>query len=87
MNLKLGIAADIGLFLALIGLQHAGIVAHDPVTLVTLGDLSKPQALLAAAGLLVIAGLALRKIPGVIIIGVLGATLIAVAFGLETWHA
>ena len=79
MNLKLGIAAGIGLFLALIGLQHAGIVAHDPVTLVTLGDLSKPQALLAAAGFLVIAGLALRKIPGAIIIGVLGVTLIAVA--------
>jgi AGZA family xanthine/uracil permease-like MFS transporter len=50
LSLKLGIAAGIGLFLALIGLQNAGIVADDPVTLVTLGDLSKPQALLAAAG-------------------------------------
>jgi AGZA family xanthine/uracil permease-like MFS transporter len=86
MNLKLGIAAGIGLFLALIGLQNAGIVADDPVTLVTLGDLSKPQALLAAAGFLVIAGLASRKVPGAIIIGVLGVTLIAVAFGLEPWH-
>jgi AGZA family xanthine/uracil permease-like MFS transporter len=28
----------------------------------------------------------LRKIPGAIIIGVLGVTLIAVAFGLEPWH-
>jgi adenine/guanine/hypoxanthine permease len=86
MNLKLGIAAGIGLFLALIGLQNAGIVASDPVTLVTLGDLSKPQALLAAAGFLVIAGLASRRIPGAIIIGVLGVTLLAVAFGLEPWH-
>jgi adenine/guanine/hypoxanthine permease len=86
MNLKLGIAAGIGLFLALIGLQNAGIVADDPVTLVTLGDLGKPQALLAAAGFLVIAGLAARKVPGGIIIGVLGVTLIAVAFGLEPWH-
>jgi adenine/guanine/hypoxanthine permease len=86
MNLKLGIAAGIGLFLALIGLQNAGIVADDPVTLVTLGDPGKPQALLAAAGFLVIAGLAARKVPGGIIIGVLGVTLIAVAFGLEPWH-
>jgi AGZA family xanthine/uracil permease-like MFS transporter len=86
MNLKLGIAAGIGLFLALIGLPNAGIVADDPVTLVTLGDLSKPQALLAAVGFLVIAGLAARKVPGAIIIGVLGMTLIAVAFGLEPWH-
>jgi AGZA family xanthine/uracil permease-like MFS transporter len=86
MNLKLGIAAGIGLFLALIGLQNAGIIANDPVTLVTLGDLSKPQALLAAAGFLVIAGLASRRIPGAIIIGVLGVTLLAVVFGLEPWH-
>jgi AGZA family xanthine/uracil permease-like MFS transporter len=42
MSLKLGIAAGIGFFLALIGLQNAGTVADHPVTLVTLGDLSKP---------------------------------------------
>jgi AGZA family xanthine/uracil permease-like MFS transporter len=86
MNLKLGIAAGIGLFLALIGLQNAGIVAADPLTLVTLGDLSKPHTLLAAAGFLAIAGLAARKVPGAIIIGVLAVTLLAVAFGLEPWH-
>ena len=86
MNLKLGIAAGIGLFLALIGLQNAGLIADDPTTLVTLGDLSKPQALLAAAGFLLIAGLAVRKVPGAIIIGVLAVTLIAVAAGLEPWH-
>jgi adenine/guanine/hypoxanthine permease len=50
LNLKLGIAAGIGFFLALIGLQNAGIITDDATTLVTLGDLSKPQALLAAAG-------------------------------------
>jgi adenine/guanine/hypoxanthine permease len=49
VSLKLGIAAGIGFFLALIALQNAGIVADDPVTLVRLGDLSKPQAWLAAA--------------------------------------
>jgi len=87
MNLKLGIAAGIGLFLALIDLQHAGMWLTTPSLSSPLGDLSKTQALLAAAGFLVIAGLALRKIPGAIIIGVLGVTLIAVAFGLETWHA
>ncbi len=85
-NLKIGIAAGIGLFLALIALQNAGIVAHDPLTLVTLGDLSKPQALLAAGGFLVIAALAVRKVPGAIIIGVLAVTVIAVLSGLEPWH-
>jgi AGZA family xanthine/uracil permease-like MFS transporter len=32
MNLKLGIAAGIGLFLALVGFQNAGIVTGDPST-------------------------------------------------------
>lgn len=38
LNLKLGIAAGIGLFLALIGLQNAGLVAADATTLVKLGE-------------------------------------------------
>lgn len=86
MSLKLGIAAGIGFFLALIALQNAGMIAADPATLVTLGDLTKPQAWLAATGFLVIAGLAIRKIPGAIIFGVLAVTVAAVALGLETWH-
>ena len=86
ISLKLGIAAGIGFFLALIALQNAGIVADDPVTLVRLGDLSKPQAWLAAAGFLLIAGLAVRKIPGAIILGVLAVTVAAVALGLEPWR-
>ncbi len=86
MNLKLGIAAGIGFFLALVGLQNAGVVAADPTTLVTLGDLSQPHALLAAAGFLVIAGLAVRKVPGAIIIGVLLVTFAAVALGLQPWQ-
>ncbi len=86
MNLKLGIAAGIGLFLALIGLQNAGLVASDPTTLVKLGDLSEAKVLLAIAGFLVIAGLAARKVPGAIIFGVLAVTLAAVWLGLEPWQ-
>lgn len=86
MSLKLGIAAGIGFFLGIIALQNAGIIADDPTTLVKLGDLSKPQAWLAAAGFLLIAGLAVRKVPGAIIFGVLAVTLAAVALGLEPWH-
>ena len=86
LNLKLGIAAGIGLFLALIGLQHAGIVASDPTTIVTLGDLANAKALLAILGFLAIAGLASRKVPGAIIFGVIAVTLAAVWLGLEPWH-
>jgi AGZA family xanthine/uracil permease-like MFS transporter len=86
MSLKLGIAAGIGFFLALIALENAGIVAADATTLVTLGDLSRPQAWLAAAGFLMVAALAVRRVPGAIIIGVLVVTVAAVALGLEPWH-
>ncbi|MBM3545019.1 MAG: NCS2 family permease [Alphaproteobacteria bacterium] len=86
MNLKLGIAAGIGLFLALIGLQNAGIVAADPVTLVTLGDLGKPQAMLAVAGFFLIAALSVRNVTGAIIIGVLVVTAAAVLLGLDPWQ-
>jgi AGZA family xanthine/uracil permease-like MFS transporter len=86
MNLKLGIAAGIGLFLALIGLQNAGIIADDPVTLVTLGDLGKPQAWLAVAGFFLIAALSVRNVTGAIIIGVLSVTAAAVLAGLDPWH-
>jgi AGZA family xanthine/uracil permease-like MFS transporter len=85
-NLKLGIAAGIGFFLALIGLQNAGMVTGDPETLVKLGDVSQAQFLLAAAGFLLIAGLAVQKIPGAIIIGIFAVTLAAVGLGLEPWH-
>ena len=86
MSLKLGIAAGIGFFLAIIALQNAGLIASDPATLLRLGDLSRPQTWLAAAGFFVIAGLAVRKIPGAIIVGVLSVTLASVFLGLEPWH-
>jgi AGZA family xanthine/uracil permease-like MFS transporter len=86
MNLKLGIAAGIGLFLALVGFQNAGMITADPSTLVKLGDISQAQVLLAAAGFMLIAGLAAQRIPGAIIIGVLAVTFLAVIFGLQSFE-
>ena len=45
-NLKYGITAGIGLFIAFIGLQGAGVVVNDESTLLALGDFSKPQVVL-----------------------------------------
>jgi len=53
--LKRAIAIGIGLFLAFIGFQNMGLVAAHPVTLVTVGDLSKPAVLMSLAGLVVMA--------------------------------
>ena len=80
--LKLAIASGIGLFVALIGLKEAGLVAADPATLVKLGPLTAKPVLLALAGLAVTAGLMARKVPGAILIGMLATAALGVPLGL-----
>ena len=79
------VAAGIGMFLALIGLRNAGIIVPDDATMVSLGDLSSPNVLLAIGGLLLIATLESRRVPGAVLIGVLTASAIAMATGLSVW--
>lgn len=81
-SLKFAISAGIGLFLAIIGLKNAGIIAAHPATFVTLGDLHQPGPILAALGFILIVALEQRKVPGAIIIGILAVTVAAVAMGL-----
>ena len=85
-SLKIAISAGIGLFLAIIALKNAGIVVDHPATLVTLGDLKKPEPLMAAAGFVVIAVLTARRVPGAIIIAILGVTGIGVGLGYSENH-
>ncbi len=75
------VGAGIGLFIAFIGLQDAGIVAADPATGVTLGKLTSPGAIVATAGLLVIGGLLVWRVKGAILIGILAAAALAWAIG------
>ncbi len=75
-NLKLGMAAGIGLFLGLIALQDAGVVVDHPDTLVALGDVISFEPLAFILGFAVIAGLTARKIIGAVIIGILLVTLL-----------
>ena len=81
--LKISISAGIGLFLAIIGLKNAGIVVDHPATLVTLGDLGDPKALLAAAGFVAMIVLSARRIPGAIIIAILVVTVVGIALGVS----
>ncbi|GAA6130992.1 NCS2 family permease [Halopseudomonas sabulinigri] len=83
MALRSAIAAGIGLFLALIALKNAGIVVDHPATLVSMGDLTQPGALLAAAGFAVIVALAYRKVTGAVMIGILLITAISLITGLS----
>jgi AGZA family xanthine/uracil permease-like MFS transporter len=84
--LKFGIAGGIGLFLAIIGLKNAGIVVDHPATLISLGDLTKPAAVLACLGFVGMVALDARKVPGAIIIAILGTTALGVLFGLTQFQ-
>src|SRR5262249_34039872 len=75
----------IGLFLAIIGLKSAGIIAASPATLVTIGDLKAPAAGLAVLGFLLMAALDARQVPGAILIGVLAVAVASLALGLSTF--
>jgi AGZA family xanthine/uracil permease-like MFS transporter len=86
LSLKLGIAAGIGLFLGLIGLQGMGLVVGNPATLVTLGPLHKASTLLSCFGFLLIAGLVARNVTGGIVIGIAVTALLGIPFGLTTYH-
>ncbi len=76
-SMKLGIGAGIGLFLAIIGFQNAGVIVDNPATLVGLGDVESWPVLLAGLGFIIMAVLDKRGIPGSIIIGILAVSIIA----------
>jgi len=83
-QLYAAVASGIGIFIAFIGFQHAGLVVRDPNTLVGLGNIRNPTTWLALCGLILMVALEIKKIRGSILIGVLAVT--AVAWSLGTMH-
>ena len=81
MSLRFGIAAGIGLFLAIIALKNAGIVVDSPATLVTMGDITSFPAVMSGLGLFVIVGLTHRSINGAVMISILLITALGLIFG------
>jgi len=81
-SLKTGISVGIGLFLAIIGLQGAGVVVDNPATLVDLGDVTSANVLLFFAGFILITALYYRGVVGSVIIGILVVTVAGFPFGL-----
>ena len=77
-TLKKAIGAGIGLFIAFIGMQNAGIIVNNDSTLVGLGDITHGTALLGLIGLFITAGLVMAKVRG----GMLWGILITAVIGL-----
>ena len=82
MNLRIAMGCGVGLFIGFIGLKNGGIIVSNDATLISIGDLLKAETALAMFGFLLIAILAIRKIPGAILIGVMMITLISIFIGI-----
>ena len=75
-GVRLGVAAGIGLFLALIGMVNAGVIVADPATIVAFGGFS-PSFVLFFIGLVLAAFLLVRKVPAALILSIVAVSLLA----------
>ena len=85
-SLKHAIAAGIGLLIAMVGLQWAGLIVATPGTLVGLGDLHSRPVLVAVASLAITSILLARRTPGAFLWGMLATMLMALPLGLVSYH-
>ena len=81
-NLRYAVGGGIGLFIAFIGMQNAGIIVKDDATLVALGDITSGTALLAMIGLVITGVLYALNVKGAMLIGILATTLIGIPMGI-----
>lgn len=79
-SIRSAITAGIGLFLAIIALKNAGIVAAHPATFVTLGNLHSATVVMAIVGFFIIVALDHLRVKGAILIGILAVTILSFIF-------
>ncbi len=82
ISLKHAISAGIGLFIAFIGLQNAGIIVNNDAVLVGLGKMGSPAVLIALGGIVLTAVLLALKVKGALLIGIFAATIAGLPFGV-----
>ncbi len=85
-SLKNAIGAGIGLFIAFIGLQNAGIIANNDATLVSLGEITGGSPLLGLIGLVITGLLVVKNVRGGLLIGILLTTLIGIPMGITNYQ-
>jgi adenine/guanine/hypoxanthine permease len=82
INLKHAISVGIGLYIALIGLSNAGVIVKNDATLVSLGSLSDPRALLALGGIIIMGVLLVFRVRGALVIGIIITAVIGIPLGI-----
>ena len=86
INLKYAVTAGIGLFIAFIGFNGAGVVIGNPDTMVAMGQLG-PKMLIAMVGLCIIVILEKKKVKGSMLVGIVVSTLLAWGYALINTEA
>ena len=81
-ELKQAVGAGIGLFICLVGLKNAGIVVANPDTIISLGDFSNPEVLLAIFGLVITIFMLVRNIYAAVFFGMVITSIIGMFFGI-----
>lgn len=84
-TLKYAISAGIGLFIAFIGLQNAGLVVLNEATMVSMGDITQGPALLAAIGLVITSVLLILKVKGALLVGIVATAVVGIPLGITTF--
>ncbi|WP_405281967.1 NCS2 family permease [Methanobrevibacter sp.] len=79
-DLKIGIGAGIGFFLAFLGFKGAEIIVNDPSTYVTMGNLLAPSVILALIGILITLVFYIRKVPAAVFFGMIITAAIGIVF-------
>ena len=82
-DMKYAVTAALGFFICFIGLRNAGIITHNPATLVQLGDLRSPSVLLALFGVTLTVFLIARGVKLAVFFGVMSTTLLGVMLGMN----
>lgn len=86
INLKYAVTAGIGLFIAFIGFNGAGVVIGNPDTMVAMGQVA-PKMLIAMVGLCIIVILEKKKVKGSMLVGIVVSTLLAWGYALINTEA
>lgn len=81
INLKYAVTAGIGLFIAFIGFNGAGVVVGNQDTMVSMGQVG-PKMLIAMVGLCIIVILEKKKVKGSMLVGIVVSTLLAWGYAL-----
>jgi adenine/guanine/hypoxanthine permease len=82
MAMKHAVSAGIGLFIAFIGLQNAGVIVNNDAVLVGLGNMGSASVILALAGLVLTGVLLILKVKGALLIGIFTVTIAGIPFSV-----